>query len=71
MPSIERAMYKKEEFEAQNKAKESSVDKDLSNSPRTRGPSTQGSGFLPMESHKKISDFLNQGSRDDVDAKVF
>ena len=64
-------MNKKEEFEAQNKSKGSRVDQDSSNSKRTGGPSTQGSGFFPMGSSKTISEFLDYGGRDDVDAKVF
>ena len=69
--TTQRAMYKKEEFEAQNKSKASRVDQDPSNTPRTGGPSTQISGFLPMGSRKTISDLLDYGGRDDVDAKVF
>ena len=35
------------------------------------GPSTQASGFSPMQSRgKTISDFLDQGGRDDMDSKV-
>ena len=64
-------MNKKEEFEAQNKSKGSRVDHDTCCSPRTKGPSTQGSGFSPMGSCKTISDFLDQDGRDNVDVKVF
>ena len=72
MPSTQRVMYKKEEFEAQNITKRSSDDHDLSCSPRTGGPSTRGSGFSPMQSHgKTISYFLDQGDRDDVVSKVY
>ena len=70
--STRRAIYKKEEFEAQNITKRSTDVQDLSCSPRTGGPSTQGSGFSPMQScGKTISDFLDQGGRDDLEAKVF
>ena len=70
--STQRAIYKKEEFEAQNTSKRSSDDHDLSCSPRIGGPSTQGNGFSPMQScGKTISDFLDQGGRDNVDSKVY
>ena len=70
--STQRAIYKKEEFEAQNTSKRSSDDHDLSCSPRTGGPSTQGSGLSPMQSRgRTISDFLDQGGGDGVDSKVY
>ena len=71
MVSTQRAIYNKEEFEAQNITNLSSDDHDPSCSARIGGPSTQGSGFSPMQSRGKIiSYFLDQGGRDDVDSKV-
>ena len=63
----QRAIYRKEENEAIYKSKGLKADNvnDLSS------PSTRGSGFSPVGSRKTLSDFLDQGCRDDVDSKVY
>ena len=75
VPSNDRAKYKREEEEAHYLSKKARVEQDTASSHRTfsaRSPSTHGNGFSPSHSrHRKISYFLDQGGRDDVDAKVF
>ena len=75
VPTKEIAKYKREEKEAQYKSKKSRVEHETSSSHRAfsaRSPSIHGNGFLPMHyGHKTLLDFLDQGCRDDVDAKVF
>jgi hypothetical protein len=71
-----RNKYKEEEA-TQNKSKKSRVESksQTSSSQRMfngRSPSPHASGFSPMHlEHRTISDFLDQGCRDDVDAKLF
>ena len=74
--SKERAQYRKEEEEAQYKFKRLRVEQEATSSRKSFGfrsdGSTHGSGASPMQlSHRTLSDFLDQGCRDDVDAKVF
>ena len=63
MPTKDRAKYKREEEQAQYKSKKSRLEQEIH---------THGSGFTPMHyGRKTISDFLDIGCRDVVDAKVF
>ena len=75
VPAKDKAKYKREEEEAQYISKKTKVEHETSSSHRTfsaRSPSTHGSGFSTTHSgHRTMSDFLEQGGRDDVDAKVF
>lgn len=74
MLSKEGTKYKREEEEAQHKSKKSRVEHETLSSLKTfsgRSPSIHGSGFSSMHSGcRTILNFLDQGCRDDVDAKV-
>jgi hypothetical protein len=68
----ERLKYQREEEVAQNKAKKTKVEHE--NTQRMfigRVVSAHGSSFSPSSSRRTLSDFLDQGCRDDVDAKIF
>jgi hypothetical protein len=68
----ERLKYQREEEVAQNKAKKPKVEHE--NTQRMfigRAASAHGTAFSPSSSRRTLSDFLDQGCRDDVDAKNF
>jgi hypothetical protein len=73
VPTKDRKKYMREEEEAQNKSKKSKVESETSYRMfNGRSPSPHASGSSPMHlGHRTISDFLDQGCRDDMDAKVF
>lgn len=75
VPQKDRAKYKREEEQAQYKSKKSRLEQETTSSHRpftAHSPSTHGSGYTPMQyGRKTISEFLDIGCRDDVDAKVF
>jgi len=77
VPVKDRNKYIKEEEEAQNKSKKSRVEykSQTSNSQRMfngRFPSPHASEFsLGHSGHRTISNFPDQGYRNDVDTKIF
>jgi hypothetical protein len=66
----DRLKYRREEEVAQNKAKKTKVEPENAQRMFTnRAASAHGSAFSPSSSRRTLSDFLDQGCRDDVDAK--
>jgi hypothetical protein len=73
----DRNKYKKDEEAAQNKSKKSWVESKSQTSSSQimfngQSPSPHACGFSPVHSrHRTISNFLDKGCRDDMDAKDF
>jgi hypothetical protein len=69
--SKDRLKNQREKEVAQNKAKKPKVEpKNARRMFTGRSASPHGSAFSPSSSPRTLSDFLDQGCRDDVDAKV-
>jgi hypothetical protein len=73
VPPKDRIKYQREEEAAQNKSKKPRVEHESSQRMFTgRSPSPHASGFSPSPSGRRtLSNFLDQGCRDDVDAIFF
>jgi hypothetical protein len=73
VPSKNKIKYQREEEATQNKSKKPRVEHESSQRMFTgRYPSPHASGFLPSPSgHRTLSNFVDQGCRDDVDANFF
>jgi hypothetical protein len=71
VPSKDRIKYQREEEATQNKSKRPRVEHESSQRMFIgRSASPHASGFLPSSSGRRtLSNFLDQGCRDDVDAK--